>query len=482
MLAVALFTACGSDDDLIDEPQQPDGVKTYTLTVEATKGDDAAGSRSTRALSLDGKTLNAMWAQGEAVTVYNVTRSADLTGSLTAQSSGATTVLKGTLTGSIQNGDQLKLKFLSPNYASQDGTLAYIAAHCDYAEATVTVTDASTPSVTTTAANFENQQAIVRFKLMNKAGDASLYMATLKISDGTHIYTVNRRDSPDTFYVAIPGFSGQTISMLASYGSDVRDYIKSNVSFTNGQYYEITVNMDRVLAMAKATTSSVGKVIATDGKLYSHVRTAELAGATASGIVAYVGTAGSVEEGNSTYKGIAISLGEIADPSNIFYCSNHADCNGEAYSFSDALNLKNGIAATTLAVSNNASHSNSHHAAVNSRNYSTARPAGASEWSLPSLGQWNMIAKGLTESNTGLSTTANSTFSYANIRSKVAAAGGWGFTWSMYWSTTQCAGFENAEKYNWVASFGNGSGNVNAQIKDNSEHHYNIFVRPFFAF
>ena len=219
-----------------------------------------------------------------------------------------------------------------------------------------------------------------------------------------------------------------------------------------------------------------------DGTLYSHVRTAELAGATASGIVAYVGTAGSVEEGNSTYKGIAISLGEIADPSNKFYCSNHADCNGEGYSFSDALNLKNGIAATTLAVSNNASHSNSHHAAVNSRNYSTARPAGASEWSLPSLGQWNMIAKGLTESNTDLSTTANSTFSYQNIHSKVAAAGGWGFTWSMYWSTTQCAGFENAEKYNWVANFGNGSGNVSYQIKDNSINHYNIFIRPFFAF
>lgn len=290
MLAVALFTACGSDDDIIDEPQQPDGVKTYTLTVEATKGDDAAGSRSTRALSLDGKTLNAMWAQGEAVT------------------------------------------------------------------------DASTPSVTTTAANFENQQAIVRFKLMNKAGDARIFMSKLKISDGTHTYTVNRTGSAD------------------------------------------------------------------------------------------------------------------------LYCWNHADCNGEGYSFSDALNLKNGIAATTLGFNNSSSHYYGHHATVYSRYYDKARPAGASEWSLPSLGQWNMIAKGLTKSNTDLSTTANSTFSYANIRSKVAAAGGWGFTWSRYWSTTQCAGFENAEKYNWVVSFGNGSGNVTAEIKDNSEHHYNIFVRPFFAF
>ena len=48
----------------------------------------------------------------------------------------------------ITHSDQLKLKVLSPDYAWQDGTLAYIATHCDYAEATVTVTDASTPSVT----------------------------------------------------------------------------------------------------------------------------------------------------------------------------------------------------------------------------------------------------------------------------------------------------------------------------------------------
>ncbi len=475
---LALMTVAGVTFVSCEKDYKPVSGQ-FTMNVEASMPSDGG----TKQLTLDGTGLHATWAAGEQVKVY---KGSNPLGTLTPQNisnDGRSCRLSGTLTGTIAVDDELTLKFNeNPNYSSQDGTLAYIAAHCDYAVATVTVSGISGGNIrTAAAANFVNQQAIVKFTLKNTS-DAAISVTPLKVSDGTHTYTVTPTSATSDIYVAIPGFSGQTVSMVATAGGTNYDYIKSDVSFSNGQYYEITVKMNQVLAMASATTCSVGKVIATDSKLYSHVRTAELAGATASGIVAYVGTAGSVEEGNSTYKGIAISLGEIADPSNKFYCSNHADCNGEGYSFSDALNLKNGIAATTLAVSNNASHSNSHHAAVNSRNYSTARPAGASEWSLPSLGQWNMIAKGLTESNTDLSTTPNSTFSYANIRSKVAAAGGWGFTWSMYWSTTQCAGFENAEKYNWVANFGNGSGNVNAQIKDNSINHYNIFIRPFFAF
>ena len=278
MLAAALFTACSSDDDIIDEPQQPDGVKTYTLTVEATKGDDAAGSRSTRALSLDGKTLNATWAQGEAVTVYNVTRSADLTGSLTAQSSGATTVLKGTLTGSIQNGDELKLKFLSPDYDTQDGTLAYIAAHCDYAEATVTVTDASTPSVTTTDASFVNQQAIVKFTL--KDDPNSVFDATqLTVSDGTNTYTVTPSSATSEFFVALPGFTSQTVTLSATDGTNNVEYIKDGVSFDSGQYYEIGVKMTYLISTLEQWNSFAAKV--NDGNAAIRAKqTANISGVT----------------------------------------------------------------------------------------------------------------------------------------------------------------------------------------------------------
>lgn len=146
-------------------PEQP-SAKTYTLTVDATKGADV------KALSLDGKTLNAAWAVGEQVAVYNVTKSEALGGYLEAQSAGASTTLKGSLTGTVEAGDELRLSFLNPVYSAQNGTLAYIAANCDYAEATVTVASVSGSDITTAAAAaFANRQAIVKFWLKDTDGN-----------------------------------------------------------------------------------------------------------------------------------------------------------------------------------------------------------------------------------------------------------------------------------------------------------------------
>ena len=57
LIASATFVACSSDDNSIIENQQPvNPTGKYTMTINASKGGDA----TTRALSLDGKTLNAM--------------------------------------------------------------------------------------------------------------------------------------------------------------------------------------------------------------------------------------------------------------------------------------------------------------------------------------------------------------------------------------------------------------------------------------
>lgn len=53
LIVSATFVACTNDDNIINEPQQPAATGTYTMTIEATKGDAA----TTRALALDGKTL-----------------------------------------------------------------------------------------------------------------------------------------------------------------------------------------------------------------------------------------------------------------------------------------------------------------------------------------------------------------------------------------------------------------------------------------
>ena len=294
LIAGAIFAACSSDDNLTPDEQQPAEAKTYTLTVQATKGgENAAVKAATRALSLDGKMLNATWAEGEAVTVYNVTRSAALGGTLTAQSSGASTTLKGTLTGTIVNGDELKLKFLSPSYSTQDGTLEYIASHCDYAEATVTVSDASTPSVTTTDASFENRQAIIKFTLKKSDGSAlPCNPEALRVSDGTNAIVMtgipgstysNGNNGDGVLYVAMPGFSDKTVIIDAYCNEKLYTYTRANVSFANSSYYAITVKM------SPATNVDLARVIsnlelqdgdAATGTLGSIVRVSVASGAT----------------------------------------------------------------------------------------------------------------------------------------------------------------------------------------------------------
>ena len=65
--AAMMFTACSSssDDSIIEQPTNPTEPKVYTMTVQASKGDGVM----TRALSLDGTTLNATWTAGDEVTV-----------------------------------------------------------------------------------------------------------------------------------------------------------------------------------------------------------------------------------------------------------------------------------------------------------------------------------------------------------------------------------------------------------------------------
>ena len=109
LFAASAFTACANND----EQASVLPVNTYTITVNATKGDDASSAPSNRALSIVGTTLTATWTKDDVVAVY---KSETHLGDLTALSDGANTTLSGTLTGSVSAGDVLTLKFLSPKY------------------------------------------------------------------------------------------------------------------------------------------------------------------------------------------------------------------------------------------------------------------------------------------------------------------------------------------------------------------------------
>lgn len=242
-------------------------VKTYSMTITAGKG-----GMQTKALSVSDHVLSATWTKGDVVTVY---KGDTEVGTLTAQSSGVSTTLTGDITGAINVDDVLTLKFLSANYDSQGGTLAYIAEHCDFAVAEVKVASTDGGKITTTAAaDFVNQQAIVQFTLKTYKGEASQYLNNLSIGYSsealsgtiglTGCQSAVSTNGNGIVYVAIPAVLNATVNLSAEVISENDRYFyeKSGISFGRGRYYEIGVKMSHVL------------FITTEGFLRSNMNTA----------------------------------------------------------------------------------------------------------------------------------------------------------------------------------------------------------------
>ena len=183
LIASATFVACSNDESLLNE-QPVNPTQKYTMTVNASKGDDV----TTRALSLSGKTLSAKWAATDGVAVLKEDWSATL-GTLTAAASETnTTSLTGGLDAAPSTGDNLKLLFPRGTweYTGQKGVLLSdansIEKKYDYALADVTVKKVDGSKITTTGdAAFASQQAIVKFILQDNTG-ADLPVTSLNIA------------------------------------------------------------------------------------------------------------------------------------------------------------------------------------------------------------------------------------------------------------------------------------------------------------
>lgn len=278
LMAGAAVTSCSSDNEM-DSPKAPAG-KTYTMTVQATKGGDA----TTRALTDAGSTLTATWATTE--NVYVKKDATWATGSLKPQADGATATLKGELSGVIiDENDVLTLQFPKSGditYAGQKGTLADIAENFDWAiaEDVLVASVDGDGNITTDDVTFEHQQAIVRFTLVDKAdGTTELSPTALTINDGTsdivtltsipaETYTTN---GAGVLYVALPAVSNKPITLTATVGSDTYTLTTSSAkSFANGSFYRVTAKMaeEPEVAGSYFTANSSGlKVAFSQGNL-----------------------------------------------------------------------------------------------------------------------------------------------------------------------------------------------------------------------
>ena len=239
---LAVFS-CNKEVDVIPSvtPEEAHEHQTYTMSITAGKAD-------TKALNLSGKTLNATWGDGESVDVYNSSNAKigklDVTD---IRDNGSTCTLDGTLDTAPSQGETLTLKFCSPDYDSQDGTIEYIASHCDYAVAEVTVAGTSNGniSIVESSAVFVNQQAIVHFELSMPNGYYGLYTRSVKFVVDKQIITVTLSSENKDVYIAVPAISAKTIIIGASSypEGDSYYYVNSSASFSSGQYYSIYVTM-----------------------------------------------------------------------------------------------------------------------------------------------------------------------------------------------------------------------------------------------
>ena len=281
-------TACSSDDNIVEEPMNPTTAKTYHMSLTASKGDGA----TTRALSLNGKTLNATWATGDKVYVFNYGLYVDdnynkkyvLGGYLEAKSDGTTVTLDGDLTGTVETNDILQLAYpqLILDYTGQDGTLTKIASTYDYTCGLAKVTDVTTSGNITAVdydseagpVQFGNGQAIVKFTLQDQGGnDINATSLTISAKDGslealTQTYdltTANGTNGPITItlspatnviYAALsPEDYSKSLdcTLTATDGTNTYTYTKSNVKFEYGKYYEITVKMKKLIDLSNLT-------------------------------------------------------------------------------------------------------------------------------------------------------------------------------------------------------------------------------------
>jgi len=232
-LCVLLFSCVKEEPD----PKPNFGRTNYTLSITASKGDRP----DTKALSFDGLKLKATWAVGEKVNVFkgNVAL-----GTLEAKEAGETTTLSGTVTKAPKVGDELRLEFLSPDYDKQEGTLDYIATHCDYATANVTVSSMDESTITTTKASFRTWQAVVAFRLVDAENPSqSLSASSLDVTLADQVIKVTPETPASEIFVAVPAIPDQAVSLQASVGDKLYSLYKHGIELDAAVYYVITAKM-----------------------------------------------------------------------------------------------------------------------------------------------------------------------------------------------------------------------------------------------
>ena len=259
-LVGATFTGCSSDDNITDQPQQPE-TKNNVVTQTTTVGfDDATGT--TRALDINytAKTLTKTFAVGDQIALnYRNTSSQPakavskpLTASdISADGKSATFTFEltdprksGTVTYIYPAAMASENGYNWDNLNTQDGTLASIASNLDGARGVGIWSGDALPSVTMT-----NGVAIIAYTLKDETGanDITSTITGMTISDGSHTYNITGKDADGHIYAAIWPTDNANIEYTATDGT--KNYTKSvtGKTYETGQFYQVGLRMTEVV-------------------------------------------------------------------------------------------------------------------------------------------------------------------------------------------------------------------------------------------
>ena len=280
VFAGAMLASCAPkelEENVIPAPEvvaQPGFV-----SISATKGLDS------KALSMDGTKLVATWESGETVAVYKGSNKQVKLGTLSPITFGTKdTKLEGNIDISgLSKDDELFLVYPDRpwSYDGQDGTLATVSSNYDFATATVSVTAVDAGHLSASSAAFQNQQAIVKFNLKDKATGNALAVPDFVIVSANQklVRSHNLLLEPepgDNLPIKLPleeplseltlavateageaddyAFIGTTFS---SSGDTYYEVFKSGATFEKGKYYAGNLNMNQVTYTVAGSPASV---------------------------------------------------------------------------------------------------------------------------------------------------------------------------------------------------------------------------------
>ena len=420
----AIMTGCSNDDN-IDNPQQPtnkDNVVTLTATVSL---DGGAGTRAINPTS-GAKTFES----GKQIAViykdeYDKTKKAVST-DFTPTGDNTTATFTVSLTNPASNSD---IRYIYPAsmakdvaedatitdddatidysgiFGSQDGTLTKLADY-DLAVKDAALSGTDLPVSVTLA----NPLAICKFTLTDGTSPITSNVNSLTVSDGTNAYSVNPTSALSEIYVAMKPASGNIAFTART--SDSKTYFKTATGTSlvaSTLYTNITVSMQEL---------ALNNVFCIDGSVYATKDAAIFAGGIPVAKIAYLGNDAETSPTNTAFKnGLALALDDVSDTKT--WCSQTSvTCLGTQYDNSTKFNVNDlaGIANTDALVGH-AVHT--HAAASAARGYNGGtHPTGTSAWFLPSAGQWDKMA-----------TAAGS---YANLKTNAGLQ-----ELASYWSSTE---------------------------------------------